>query len=174
VRGVPSLLPIPQPPSRGIPALHEETTMATPLLRRDRGVMPMLRDELEQTMQEWLDRPWGLETSAGAWCPRCDLEEAEDAYVLHVELAGVEPDDIDVSVEDHTLTVKGERHFYAETSEEGFTRRERTFGSFYRAVRLPEPVTTDQVEATHRNGVLTVRIPKSPQARAARIEVKSA
>jgi HSP20 family protein len=149
--------------------------MATPLLRRDRGMMPMLRDELEQTMQEWLDRPWGWgpESSTGAWCPRCDLEETDDAYVLHVELAGVEPDDIDVSVEGHTLTVKGERQFYAESSEEGFTRRERAFGAFFRAVRLAEPVATDQVEATHRNGVLTVTVPKSPQARAKRVEITS-
>jgi HSP20 family protein len=148
--------------------------VATQLRRREGGVLPSLRDEFETLMHEWFERPFETETSAGAWCPRCDLEETDDAYVMHVELAGVEPDNIEVDFEDHTLTVKGERRFYQEKTEEGFTRRERSFGSFYRAVRLPDAVDADAIDATHDNGVLTVTIPKTAETRSHRVEVKTA
>jgi HSP20 family protein len=145
--------------------------MATQMRRRDEGMLPSLRDEFENLMHEWFDRPFGIETGTGAWAPRCDLEDTDKAYVMHVELPGVEPDEIEVSVEDHTLTVRGERRFYEEKAEDGFTRRERSFGSFYRAVRLPDSVDADSVDASHSNGVLTVTVPKAAETRARRIEV---
>lgn len=146
--------------------------MATHLLRRNGGrMLPLLREELEQLMDEWFERPWSTEMAAGTWCPRSDLEETDDAYVMHVELPGVEPDDIEISLEEHTLSVQGERTFYEERSEDDFTRRERSFGSFYRSVHLPSAVEADAVEATHHNGVVTITVPKSDQQRPRRVEI---
>lgn len=146
--------------------------MGTQLLRRDGGrILPNLRDDLEQLFQDWFEGTTSTEMAAGAWCPRCDLEETDEAYVLHVELAGVDPDDIEVSLEDNTLTVKGERSFYAEKSEEGFTRRERSFGSFFRAMRLPTSVDADAIEAAHHNGVLTVTAPKTDKSHSRHVPI---
>lgn len=145
--------------------------MATRLARRggERPV-PSLRDEFESLLHEWFDQPIS-EVATGTWCPRADLEETDEAYLMHVELPGIAPDDIDVSFEQDTLTVKGERKFYQERSEEGFRRVERSFGSFYRAVRLPSAVDADRIEATHDNGVLTITVPKAATAKPNRIKV---
>lgn len=108
---------------------------------------------------------------AGAWGPALDVEESEDGYTVHVELPGVSPADVEVSLEDNVLTVRGERRFYDERQAEGFRRIERHFGRFHRAVRLPDRVAADRVSATHKDGVLTVVVPKAEEAKPRRIEV---
>jgi HSP20 family protein len=146
--------------------------MTGQLKRRDNRLVSSIRDEFEQRLSEWFEQPFGTSTAAGGWAPRYDLEETDDAWVMHVELPGIEPDEIEVSLDDQTLTITGERRFYDKKEEDGFTRVERSFGSFHRAVRLPSTVEADAIEATHDNGVLTVTIPRSAQAPAHRIEVK--
>lgn len=146
--------------------------MTRDVLRRDPGRwLPTLREDFEQLLGDWLDLPEQTETASRSWRPRYDLEDTDDAYVLHVELPGVEPEDIDVTVQDTTLTVKGERQFYEQRSEERFARRERSFGAFLRVVQLPDTVDEQAVQATHHNGVLTVTVPKTAETRARRITV---
>ncbi len=111
--------------------------------------------------------------TAGAWSPALDVEENEDAFVLHVELPGIEPEDVEVSLEENVLTVTGERRFYEERETEGFRRIERRFGRFHRAVRLPDRVDPDRVEANYNNGLLSVTVPKAEEARPRRIQVRS-
>ena len=113
-------------------------------------------------------------TPVGAFVPALDLEETEDAYTLHVELAGVRPEDVEVSVDGVTLTIAGERHFYDEQDGERFRRIERRFGRFHRVVRLPAGSDPDGIEATHRGGLLEVHIPKREDARARRIAIQAA
>src|SRR5207249_3028190 len=100
-----------------------------------------------------------------SWAPPLDIYETPDAYRVVAELPGFGPDDVDVTVNDGTLTIRGERKFYDEVNEENFHRIERRFGSFQRLVSLPSQVEADKVEASFDKGVLTVSIPKAEQAK---------
>ena len=130
------------------------------------------------TLQREVDRAlrdvFGASTSpatAGAWAPALDVEETEDGFVLHVELPGVPTDAVEVSLEENVLTIEGERRFYEDREADGFRRVERAFGRFHRAIRLPDRVNGDQVSATHRDGVLTIDVPKAEEAKPRRITV---
>lgn len=111
---------------------------------------------------------------AGAFSPALDVEENEDGFTLHVELPGVTPDQVDVSIEENVLTVAGQRDFYSDTNAEGFKRIERRFGRFHRAVRLPDRVDPDRIEASYRDGLLTITVPKAESAKPRRIQVATA
>lgn len=135
-----------------------------------------MQDEFERMFRSFLGGGQGSEsapTTAGAWSPALDVEETEDAFVLHVELPGCRPEDVEVSLEENVLTVTGERRFYDEREAEGFRRIERRFGRFHRAVRLPDRVEPDQVEANFDHGLLTITVPKAEQAKPRRIQVRS-
>ncbi len=132
------------------------------------------------SLQREVDRLFGdafggssAPATAGAWAPALDVEESEDAFTLHVELPGVSVDDVEVSLEENVLTVAGERRFYEDREGEGFRRIERSFGRFHRAVRLPDRVDPDGVTATHRDGLLTIQVPKAEEAKPRRIEVRN-
>lgn len=136
-----------------------------------RDVSP-LHEEVERMLrQAFGDRE--APSSAGAFTPALDVEETEDHFVLHIELPGVAADDVDVSLEENVLTVTGERGFYREKDAEGFRRIERHFGRFHRAVRLPDRVAGDRVEATYKDGMLTISVPKAEEAKPRRIEVQA-
>lgn len=113
--------------------------------------------------------PRELATEAGGWTPEVDVEETEDNYRFHVELPGVKPEDIMVSVEDGVLTLSGERRFYDAKEEEGFRRVERRFGSSYRAMRLPAKVDPEAAEARSTHGVLDVTVPKAEETKPHRL-----
>jgi HSP20 family protein len=138
-------------PMRDIPSLHEEM---------DR----MLR-------QAFGDRE--AASPAGAFAPALDVEETEDGFTLHVELPGVSAEEVEVSLEESVLTVAGERRFYEEKETDGFRRIERHFGRFHRAVRLPDRVAADRVEASYRDGMLTISVPKAEEAKPRRIQVQA-
>jgi HSP20 family protein len=134
-----------------------------------------IRDEIERFFREGFGTvARELATEASGWAPEVDVEETGDNYRFHVELSGVKPEDISVSVEDGVLTVSGERRFYEEKEAEGFRRVERRFGSFHRAMRLPAKVDPEAVEATYADGVLDVIVPKAEETKPRRIEVKGA
>ena len=111
--------------------------------------------------------------TAGAWAPALDVEETEEGFTLHIELPGVAPEDVEVSLEENVLTIAGERRFYEDRESEGFRRVERSFGRFHRAVRLPDRVEADGVTATHKDGLLTIVVPKAEEAKPRRIEVRN-
>ncbi|WP_062378969.1 Hsp20/alpha crystallin family protein [Demequina pelophila] len=110
---------------------------------------------------------------AGAFSPALDVEETEDGFTMHVELPGVKPEEVDVSLEENVLTVSGKRDFYDEKNTDGFRRVERRFGRFHRAVRLPDRVDPDKVAASYKDGLLTVTVPKAESAKPRRIQVSS-
>jgi HSP20 family protein len=109
--------------------------------------------------------------STSSFVPAVDVYEDEKAVVLKLEVPGVEEKDLDVSVENHTLTVKGERKFEKEEKEENFHRIERRYGSFFRAFTLPSTVDTENVHASYNAGVLKLELKKKPEAQPKQIKV---
>jgi HSP20 family protein len=107
-----------------------------------------------------------------AWAPALDISERKDAYLVTVELPGLEPEDLDITMEDGLLTIKGERQFTSESSEQQFHRVERRYGAFRRSITLPAQVQADQIEATFDNGVLQIVVPKAEEAKPKRIQVR--
>lgn len=109
-----------------------------------------------------------------AWVPAVDIKEEPEAFLLQVDLPGVESKDIDIAMDNNILTIKGER--YSEAVEQNqapnYKRVERVYGSFYRRFTLPDTADADNISAQCKNGVLAVRIPKKPLAQAKKIAVQ--
>jgi len=117
----------------------------------------------------------GDETAAAAsFVPAVDIYEDPQKVVLKLEVPGIEQKDLDVRVENHTLTVKGERKLEAEEKEQNFHRIERRYGSFFRAFTLPSTVDTENVKASYNAGVLKLELAKKPEAQPKQIEIKVA
>ncbi len=109
--------------------------------------------------------------SAGSFLPAVDIYEDDRKLALHLEVPGIQPDKIDLRVENNTLTVRGERAFAKDVKEENFHRIERRFGSFVRSFTLPQTVDTEHVQAGYENGVLTIELPKKAAAQPKQIKV---
>jgi HSP20 family protein len=107
-----------------------------------------------------------------AWAPALDISERKDAYLVTVELPGVEADDLQITFEDGLLTIQGERHLAHESSEQQFHRVERRYGAFRRSITLPAHVMAEGIEATVDDGVLQIVVPKMEEAKAKRIQVR--
>jgi HSP20 family protein len=109
--------------------------------------------------------------AAASFVPPVDVYEDAQKLVLKLEVPGIEEKDLDVRVEDHTLTVKGERKFEAEEKEQNFHRIERRYGSFFRAFTLPSTVETESVAASYNAGVLKLELKKKPEAQPKQIKI---
>ena len=148
------------------------------LLKRDHPTVPAtidrLREEFERTLQNWWNDNGDLEKafSGSNWQPSVDISECDDAIEVKVDLPGIKPEDVDISVTDNRLTIKGEREEEKETKEKTAHRVERRYGSFYRSIELPAGTCADDVSAESDNGVITITLPKPPEAQAKRISVK--
>jgi len=135
------------------------------------------QDEMAQ-MSPMLAHALGLHAqqqgsgTATAWAPALDISERKDAYLVTVELPGIEADDLQITMEDGLLTIQGERQFAQESSEQQFHRVERRYGAFRRSITLPAKVQADQIEASFANGVLEVMVPKAEEAKPKRIRVR--
>ena len=131
-------------------------------------------ESMTQDLDQAFGRLLGNEGARGrGWLPPADIYETEDRFVVHVELPGIEPDSVDLSVEDSTLTIRGERGFYDEVNEDSFHRVERRFGSFMRSLTLPQTADAERIQAGFDKGVLTIEVPKVEQAKPRRIEIKA-
>jgi HSP20 family protein len=129
-----------------------------------------LRD-LDRIFGNVFEAPAPRATTLRRWLPAMDVVEDGDSYVLRADLPGVSEDDVSIEVEDRVLTVSGERKSEHETSTDGYRRVERAFGSFRRALTLPEGVDTDAVSARFDRGVLEIRIPKPEQRKPRKISI---
>ncbi|MFK7815161.1 MAG: Hsp20/alpha crystallin family protein [Gammaproteobacteria bacterium] len=114
----------------------------------------------------------GYTDTATDWVPAVDIKEAKDAYEVVADVPGVEPKDIDVSLEDGVLTVKGERKSESTDKGTGFTRTERAYGSFYRRFTLPDTADADKITAKTEHGVLKLHIPKKEKVLPKKISVE--
>lgn len=113
----------------------------------------------------------GEEVSNRNWLPAVDVAETADGLTLYAELPGLSREDVDITLENNVLTVRGERKFEKDAKEENFHRIERAYGAFSRSFTLPNNVKNDGVEATFKDGVLTVRIPKAEEAKSRKIAI---
>ena len=109
--------------------------------------------------------------TAGAFVPPVDIYEDEHSIQLKLEVPGVNQNELDIRVENNTLTVSGERKFEKEEKEENFHRVERRYGSFTRSFTLPNTVNTDDIHANYENGVLKIRLAKRQEAKPKQIKV---
>ena len=122
---------------------------------------------LEDAMNQFLDQPAG----AKPWTPAVDVFENENEVVLKADLPDVDQKDIEVKLENGTLTLKGERKFEKTEDQKGYRRLERSYGNFVRYFTVPETVNPESVKAEYKNGVLTVRLPKKEAAKPKTIQV---
>ena len=148
------------------------------LLTRQSASVPTtidrLRDEFDRALQNWWSDTGDFEKgfAVADWQPKVDISERDDALEVKVDLPGIKPEDVDISVADNRLTIKGERKEEKETKEKTVHRVERSYGSFYRSIALPAGTDPDQVSAQSDNGVITVTLPKPSEAQGKKIAVK--
>jgi HSP20 family protein len=108
-----------------------------------------------------------------AWLPAVDVSETGDKVTVKAEIPGMEAKDIEISMVGDTLTIKGEKKAEREEKDENYHIVERSYGSFSRAMKLPAAVDADKVDATYKNGVLTVVLPKKEEVKPKAIEIKA-
>jgi HSP20 family protein len=109
--------------------------------------------------------------AAASFVPAVDIYEDQEKLMLKLEIPGIDERDLDVRVENDTLTVRGERKFEAEEKEQNFHRIERAYGTFYRAFTLPSTVEADKVQAKYNAGVLKLVLKKKPEAQPKQIKI---
>ena len=143
--------------------------------RGRRGELTSFRREMDRFFDRffevWPFRPSGEE---GEWAPSVDVSETAKDVVVKAEIPGMDPKDIDVSVHGDVLTLRGERKKEQEEKGENFHRIERSYGAFSRSIRLPAEVDVGKVNATYKDGVLKINLPKTKEAAVKKIEVKAA
>jgi len=134
-----------------------------------------------ERMRRDMDRLWesffegGLRKKGeegGEWFPALDVSETKNDIVVKTEVPGLDPKEIDISLTDGILTIKGEKKQEKEEKEENYHLIERSFGTFSRSIRLPREVQSDKINATYKNGVLKVTLPKSEEAKKKEIKIK--
>lgn len=143
------------------------------LMRWTPSLLPAVED-LRREFDRFFDETEGMvrPSRAGGWMPAVDIRETNDELVVEAELPGVRKEHIDVRIEDNTLFLRGERREEKEERHGEFYRMERSFGSFQRAFTLPAAIDAQKVRAVFKNGILTLHLPKSEQAKARQITIK--
>jgi HSP20 family protein len=114
------------------------------------------------------DEDWAL---GGSWAPAVDIYEHEGNIVLKAELPGVEANDVDLRIENNTLTLRGERKWDNEVKQESYHRVERAYGTFTRSFTLPSVVDQDKIKAEFKDGVLRLTLPKREEAKPKQINI---
>jgi HSP20 family protein len=107
----------------------------------------------------------------GMWAPAVDIYETEDSYVVSADLPGMNKEDIQIDLRDSTLTIKGEKKFVEEVKRDHYVRIERAYGTFVRSFTLPQTVDADGIKANYKDGVLTLTLPKTEQAKPKQIKI---
>jgi len=130
------------------------------------------QNRLNQMFNSLFDRSPDWYQESSAWAPEVDVEETKDAIVLRADLPGMSKKNMHISVEDGRLTISGERKTDHNEQQKNFHRLERTYGSFCRTFTLPATVLGDKVEATYKDGVLEVTVPKAEEVKPREIEIK--
>jgi HSP20 family protein len=158
-------------------------TEQTELMQHRTGMFPSLSEEMDRWFNETLPRRW-LYPMRWAWSglpdlpspfegrvPRVDLLDRKKEIVLRAELPGVEKKDLDVSMTEHSVTIRATTHYEEEKEEGQYHRKEMSHGEFQRVVPLPEEIETDKVNAKFKDGVLELKIPKAKPARRKTVDI---
>lgn len=166
--------------------MAKEAKETTPAVRRRAEVAPRGFSDAEQLFEEWFEDFWSRPLirrwrpnftrlrSALLEAPALDVYEQKDDVIVKAEIPGLTKDEIDITLEGNTLTIKGEKKKEEEVKEEDYYRCERTYGAFSRSIDLPVAVQMDKVNASFKDGVLEIQLPKSEQAKKNVVKVKVA
>lgn len=144
-------------------------------LMRSRSSADAFRHEMDRLFSDFFPAP--ADSGSGdspSWAPRADVVETNDAYHLSMDLPGVSPDAVDVQFADGTLRVSGRREVQSEHKDGRFHRVERSYGEFFRSFRLGSDIDPERVEASFRDGVLTIEVPKSEARKPRQIQIRTA
>jgi HSP20 family protein len=138
-----------------------------------------LRQDMDSLFDRFFRDPWGWgdfgsPTSGSMTMPRTDLADTENEVTVTMELAGVDPKDVDISITGDVLTVRGQKKEEKKEKKKNYHYVERQHGSFHRSVQLPSTVDPSKVDATFKNGVLSISVAKNPEAKPKRITVRNA
>jgi HSP20 family protein len=123
-------------------------------------------------MRPWWPERWFKNEGMEPASPAVDFYEEKDHIVVKAELPGIDKNNIEVNLADHTLTIKGEKKKAEEVKEKNYYRSERSYGSFVRTLELPTDVHGDKVKATFKDGILEVRLPRTEEAKRKEVKVK--
>jgi len=136
-----------------------------------RDLMAM-QDRMTRLIDETLSRIWKEDMAQGVWSPSVDILERGDEVVLKVDLPGVSQNEIDIRVEEGTLTIQGERKFVKESSEENYVQIERPYGTFRRTFSIPRTIDQDSIKASYKDGVLRIILPRRQEIQPKQIVVQ--
>jgi HSP20 family protein len=132
-----------------------------------------MQDEMNRLFSFGFPRPDNREEIVrGAWSPSVDIVEGKDEIALEAELAGMNIEDVDVSIENNVITITGERKFEKKAESDNYHRVERSYGTFTRSFTLPRNVVSEEAKADFKNGILRIALPKKEEAKARKIEIK--
>lgn len=136
------------------------------------SLLNRLQQEIDQLMEPGMQRGDDTGAVTADWVPAVDILEDADRFVIRADLPGVQREQIDLTLDNGVLTIKGQRPGIAEEERRGYKRAERPRGTFYRRFMLPDTADPENVGATCRDGILEVTIPKQQQAQPRRINVE--
>jgi HSP20 family protein len=141
---------------------------------RPRRYVPAVSDDIDSAFGRMM-RGWVSPVSFSEfdWNPRIDVSESDDEIVVKAEIPGVDPDDVDISIDESNLIISGEKKQESEEKGKNFYRAERSYGSFRRSFALPSGVDVEQVKASSKDGVLSIVIPKSNVSKSRKVEVEA-
>lgn len=129
-----------------------------------------LQDQINRLLNGAFDRT-SEEANLTTWAPAVDIYETEHELVVKADIPEIKPEELDIRVENNILTIRGERKFEKEVSENNYLRVERSYGSFSRSFSLANTVNAEAIKADYKNGVLTLSIPKREEAKPKQIKV---
>ena len=135
-------------------------------------LMKLWQDELNRDPLNPLTKNDETGVVGGDWTPAIDIKEEADRYVLRADIPGVEPEKIELTMEDGMLTIKGEKRHEVTENKEGYKRVERSYGSFYRRFSLPDNTDPELIKANGKDGVLEVVIPKVEAKKSRKIDIQ--
>src|SRR5713226_10573890 len=130
-----------------------------------------LQDQVNRLFEDTLTHGRLGQAELATWAPAVDIYETESELVVKADLPDLQEKDIDVRVENNTLTIRGERKFEKDVNEDDYLRVERTYGSFMRSFSLPNTVSSESIRAEYRNGVLTLCMAKREESKPKQIKI---
>jgi len=135
--------------------------------------MVSLQDEMNKIFDEFFGRvPSGVEMDEGVWSPSVDISENNNVITINAEIPGMSKEDIELNIQDNTMTLKGEKKQEKEEKDADYHRVERSYGAFVRSFALPTAVQADKVKASYKNGVLRIILPKSEEVKPKEIPIE--
>jgi HSP20 family protein len=146
--------------------------MANMTRRSSNRTLRSLQREVDSLFDRFFDRAGEGDGSSAMWAPQTDLMETDDAFQLRLDVPGMSKDDIDINLQNGTLTVSGERTSERTDEGEEYVRVERAFGTFHRTFSLPDAVDEENIQATYENGVLSIHVPKTEESSRRQIEIQ--